>query len=141
MFALVDYDVDGIGIMSTYKYGSISLAHESNAIVPTMEWLGVRSRDFIRVNKYKKRQEKDLSGLLQLSARDRRLATKMLEREQILGETGTELEWRQELQIMLMLNVKAEIQILEAGSNFEKWLDAKLRAGRAASKRKIDGRS
>lgn len=53
----------------------------------------------------------------------------MLEKE-MLGEYGKESEWRRELQVMLMLNVKAEIQILSSGEGgLERWLDAKLLDG------------
>lgn len=65
-------------------------------------------------------------GLLKLTARDRRIARRMLEREHF-GEEGRELEWRREVQVMLMLNVKVEIQILsEREGGLEGWLDGKL---------------
>ena len=48
MFVLVDYDPDGIAIMSTYKYGSYRLAHEVMATqgsynlgLPHLRWIGV----------------------------------------------------------------------------------------------------
>jgi meiotic recombination protein SPO11 len=100
--------------MSTYKHGSISLAHESASLaVPSIQWLGVRSYDFLQ-------KEEDVQGLLKLTARDRRIAVKMLEKE-MFGEE----EWR-ELQVMLMLNVKAEIQVLGNGESLGEWLDGKL---------------
>ncbi|TVY87160.1 Meiotic recombination protein, partial [Lachnellula willkommii] len=49
ILALVDYDPDGLGILSTYKHGSIALAHESGLAVSSVEWLGVRSCDFLEV--------------------------------------------------------------------------------------------
>ena len=45
MFALVDYDPDGIAIMRTYKYGSRGLDHEGDSTVPHLRWLGIRSSD------------------------------------------------------------------------------------------------
>lgn len=38
----------------------------------------------------------------------------------------TDEEWKKELQAMLMLNVKAEIQILGNGDTLGEWLDKKL---------------
>ena len=119
IFALVDFDPDGLGIMSTYKHGSMALAHESlNLIVPSVQWLGVRSSDFLATGL-------DVQGLLKLTARDRRIARKMLEKE-MFGEEGQETEWRRELQVMLMTNVKAEIQILGNSKSLGIWLDNKL---------------
>ncbi|TVY82608.1 Meiotic recombination protein rec12 [Lachnellula suecica] len=113
ILALVDFDADGIGIMSTYKSGSAALAHESATLaVPSIQWLGVRSCDFLKT-------DADVPGLLKLTARDRRIAVKMLEREM-------EEEWRRELQVMLMLDVKAEIQVLGNGERLGEWLDGKL---------------
>ena len=119
IFALVDFDPDGLGIMSTYKYGSMALAHQSqNLAVPSIHWLGVRSSDIIQASI-------DKTGLLKLCARDRRIGRLMLEKD-IFGEDEREQEWRRELQLMLMLNVKAEIQILNSGIGLQSWLDAKL---------------
>jgi len=115
IFALVDFDPDGIGIMSTYKYGSAALAHESNVAVPSIMWFGIRSRDII--------QDQDTKGLLKLTRRDREMASKMLQNTVFKQEE----EWRRELQVMLMLNMKAEIQILGSGDRLEHWLDRRLR--------------
>lgn len=100
--------------MSVYKHGSISLAHEKDVAVPSIRWLGVRSQDFLKT-------ESDMPGLLTLTKRDRRIAGIMLGK----SEEG-DLEWRRELQVMLMLNVKAEIQILGGGEMLREWLDGKL---------------
>jgi meiotic recombination protein SPO11 len=105
--------------MSTYKYGSMALAHENqNLAVPSVRWLGVRSSDIIQGSNNR-------TGLLKLSSRDRRIATRMLEKG-IFEEEKGEREWRRELQVMLMLNVKAEIQILSSGEGLEAWLNTKL---------------
>ena len=118
MFGLVDFDPDGLGILSTYKHGSLALAHQnSNLDAPSICWLGVRSGDIVQ-------DSGDKTGLLKLSARDRRIAGKMLERD-AFGPEGREQEWRRELQVMLILNFKAEIQILSAGG-LERWLDRTL---------------
>ncbi|KAH7330466.1 Spo11/DNA topoisomerase VI subunit A [Rhexocercosporidium sp. MPI-PUGE-AT-0058] len=114
IYALVDFDPDGLGIMSTYKHGSQALSHEINLAVPSLQWLGVRSRDFLG-------KEADIRGLLRMTARDRRIALRMLER----GEESDEGR-RRELQVMLMLNIKAEIQILGNGERLGEWLDERL---------------
>ncbi|CAG8972767.1 hypothetical protein HYALB_00006859 [Hymenoscyphus albidus] len=121
IFALVDFDPDGLGILSIYKHGSAALAHEPNLAVPSIQWLGVRSRDFLH-------EERDLQGLLKMTSRDRRIAGKMLGKK-MFEEGGCESECRRELQVMLMLNVKAEIQILGNGERLGGWLDGKLKEG------------
>ncbi|PMD37215.1 DNA topoisomerase IV, alpha subunit [Hyaloscypha variabilis F] len=117
IFALVDFDPDGISIMSTYKHGSMSLAHETNVAVPSIRWLGVRSCDFLNT-------ETEIQGLLNLTARDRRVAVKMLAK--CVDEEERDVEWKREFRVMLMLNVKAEIQILGNGDMLGEWLDKKL---------------
>ncbi|TEY86522.1 hypothetical protein BOTCAL_0006g00010 [Botryotinia calthae] len=119
IYALVDFDPDGIGIMSTYKHGSVALAHENEDLsVPFMHWLGLRSKDMMQGGK-------ENEGLLKLTERDRRLAVKMLQRD-VCQEYGDEHEWRREIQVMLMLNKKAEIQIIGNGDELENWLNKKL---------------
>ncbi|KAI9647676.1 endodeoxyribonuclease [Ciborinia camelliae] len=119
IYALVDFDPDGIGIMSTYKHGSVALAHENKDLsVPSICWLGLRSMDMMEGGE-------ENEGLLKLTKRDRRLAVMMLQRD-VCQENGDEEEWRRELQIMLMLNKKAEIQIIGHGDTLEGWLNRKL---------------
>ncbi|KAF7960182.1 hypothetical protein EAE96_001780 [Botrytis aclada] len=119
IYALVDFDPDGIGIMSTYKHGSVALAHENeNLSVPSMRWLGLKSKDMMQGGK-------ENEGLLKLTERDRRLAVKMLERD-MCQEGGVETEWRKEIQVMLMLNKKAEVQIIGNGDALENWLNNNL---------------
>ncbi|POS82716.1 hypothetical protein EPUL_005034 [Erysiphe pulchra] len=112
ILALMDFDPDGIGIMATYKYGSIKCPCKKSNTVPFIEWLGIKS-DVIP------QFQEATRGLQTLSARDRRLATKMLERFKVL-------EWKEQLQIMLMLNFKAEIQILGGSDSLCHWLDLNL---------------
>lgn len=52
-------------------------------------------------------------SILTLSARDRKKAVDMLSNANMSNE-GPEPEWRRDLQIMLLLNVKAELQILDS---------------------------
>lgn len=63
-------------------------------------------------------------GLLNLTKRDRGVALGMLGRE------GLDEEWKREVRVMLMLGVKAEIQVLsERIGGLERWLDGKLADG------------
>jgi meiotic recombination protein SPO11 len=102
-----DYDPDGIGILTTYKYSSATLQYESADLeCPEMQWLGLKSSELQTAI------SGDRHGLLPLTPRDRRKASLMLGREPLI-EGGNEPEWRSELQVMLFLNFKAEIQILE----------------------------
>ena len=69
----------------------------------------------------------DYTGLLPLTARDRKKAAEMLERSEILHEGGSEAEWRRELQIMLMLNVKARLEVLaEREEGAKGWVEERL---------------
>ena len=123
IYVLADFDPDGMAVMSTYKHGSWNLSHESaQLLVPGIEWLGIRSTDIITTDTGDKSND-----LLRLSARDRHKATKMLENSAVFREDGSEEEWRRELQVMLMLNVKAEMESLgEREGGVDGWVDEKL---------------
>ncbi|KAL8871465.1 MAG: hypothetical protein Q9174_002708 [Haloplaca sp. 1 TL-2023] len=117
---------DGIAIMYTYKHGSRTLSHENaNLKTPTVRWLGVRSNDLFPEGSSAEPME-DRTGLLKLSRRDRKKALDILCRE-VCEEDGVEKEWRRELQIMLMLNVKVEMEILaQREGGVENWVDQRL---------------
>jgi len=123
MYAFVDLDPDGIAILSTYKYGSYRLAHEGIASkdapalgLPNIRWLGVKTHHIGRAPATESETNTsampELQGLMRLTTRDRIKAACMLEWN-LCSESGLEQEWRRELQSMLMLNVKAEMQILD----------------------------
>ncbi|GLA39277.1 hypothetical protein AnigIFM63309_006614 [Aspergillus niger] len=122
-YALVDGDPDGMAIMATYKYGSVAFAHENrNLNVPGLHWLGLRLADVVA--------GADPLGddtLLHLTKRDRKKAIAMLSKNPVWEADGPEPEWRVELQRMLMLNVKAEMEILyDMEGGLTGWLDRKL---------------
>ncbi|KAI4180102.1 MAG: hypothetical protein LQ346_007058 [Caloplaca aetnensis] len=127
VYALVDFDPDGIAIMSTYKHGSFTLFHESaNLKTPTIRWLGLRSGDLDTEKLLSSSHGDQRKGILVLSARDRKKAVKMLEKE-TYGEAGPEQEWRRELHTMLMLNMKAEMEMLsERKGGVVKWVQERL---------------
>ena len=98
-----------------YKSGSAALAHENHKlVVGRIRLLGIKNED---LNK-----EED-SGTISLTERDRKKAV------QLLGKGSME-EWRSELQRMLYLNVKAEIQAVDVDGRggLELYLNSKLMA-------------
>ncbi|GAM83873.1 hypothetical protein ANO11243_018630 [Dothideomycetidae sp. 11243] len=104
VLALTDFDPDGIAIYNTFKSGSKALAYEGPEIVtPHMTRLGLGCADLARIIGTGRDQV-----LMRLTKRDRRKAQLMLGQE-----CGRDLVVRRELQVMLMLNVKAELQILD----------------------------
>ena len=130
MYALTDFDPDGIAIMSTYKHGSLGLSHENAYLkVASIQWLGIRSRDILEgINTSE--ENADGMGLLRLTARDRRKACKMLENSEVFAEEGGEGEWRREVQIMLMLNVKAEMEgLANREGGVDGWVEQRLGEG------------
>lgn len=120
---LVDNDPDGMAIMSTYKYGSVAQAHENaNLSVSNVQWLGLRSSDIATGA-----NAATSCTLIPLSLRDRKKAQAMLLKSPIFT-AEQEPEWKLELQRMLMMNVKAEIEALyEHEGGLEGWLDIGLR--------------
>ncbi|PYI12205.1 meiotic recombination protein spo11 [Aspergillus sclerotiicarbonarius CBS 121057] len=122
-YALVDSDPDGMAIMATYKYGSVAFAHENrNLNIPDLHWLGLRTSDIVA--------GPDPLGdeaLIHLTERDRKRAITMLSKNPVWAADGPEQEWRAELQHMLVLNVKAETEILYDGDGgLVGWLDRKM---------------
>ncbi|KAF2208571.1 hypothetical protein CERZMDRAFT_114532 [Cercospora zeae-maydis SCOH1-5] len=110
VFGLADFDPDGIAILSIYRQGSRALAHENKElVVPQLQWLGLRSEHLDTGGC----SPHATQGLLTLSKRDRAMAIRMLEQTGAEGGGDSSLQ-RQELQAMLMLNVKAELQLLDA---------------------------
>ncbi|KAI6856586.1 DNA topoisomerase IV, alpha subunit [Hortaea werneckii] len=110
VFGLADYDPDGIAILDVYKHGSAAMRHENLGLkVEKLSRLGLNSGHIIT-----SRDEAHANqGLLTLTARDRSKACKMLERRSQDGGAKKDTT-RRELQIMLMLNIKAELQLLDA---------------------------
>jgi meiotic recombination protein SPO11 len=119
IYAMVDFDPDGIAIFSTYKYGSRNLAHETSQMcLPHIQWLGLRSEHLLRGE-----GTHDDQGLLTLTARDGKKARSMLAWQVLEGDE----DLRRELQVMLMLNIKAELQLLDATSDgMSKLLESSL---------------
>lgn len=103
---MMDFDPDGIAIYSTYKHGSKCTAHEPDELqLPQMKWLGLSCDHMLRNADSCAEQ-----GLLTLSSRDRKKAQKMLEWKALANEDDLQTSLRS----MLMLNLKGELQILDA---------------------------
>lgn len=67
-------------------------------------------------------------ALMSLTRRDRRKIVSMLSNNPVWAVDGPEPEWRVELQRMLMLNAKAEVEILyDREDGLEKWIDREMR--------------
>ncbi|MCJ1465772.1 hypothetical protein MMC07_004391 [Pseudocyphellaria aurata] len=149
IYALMDFDPDGISILSIYKHGSWTLSHENaNHNVRSIRWLGLQSSDLVHSTNHES-DGPDSNGsmgptsssnstsresLLRLSLRDRRKATGMLKRDPFLLEAdddarwSEETGWRRELQVMLVLGYKAEMELLgEREGGVEAWLERKLK--------------
>ncbi|KAL4959861.1 putative meiosis-specific topoisomerase Spo11 [Aspergillus stella-maris] len=123
-YALVDGDPDGMAIMSTYKYGSMAHTQDNARLnLQCLRWLGLRTSEMVK--------GLGLDGdeaLMPLTKRDRKKIVSMLSRSPVWAVDGPEREWRVELQRMLMLNVKAEIEILyERVGGIEGWLNREMR--------------
>ncbi|KAE8134871.1 meiotic recombination protein spo11 [Aspergillus pseudotamarii] len=122
-YGLVDSDPDGMAIMSTYKYGSMAHTNQNGRLnIPSLWWLGLRTSDVVSGA-----PSNDDGALIRLTVRDRKKVMTMLSNNPVWAAEGPELEWRAELQQMLMLNLKAEIEILyDRDEGLEGWIDQKM---------------
>ncbi|KAL5612935.1 hypothetical protein BROUX41_003988 [Berkeleyomyces rouxiae] len=133
MLAVTDFDPDGAKIFSCYKHGSESSSHEINSTIPSLEWLGVRSRHLQAAVRFDQHNNLPPSSpalqdqLLPMSMRDRVYAAYMMTRLALKFEANTQtLELMSQLQIMMMLGVKAEMQMFNENGNIAQWLDRQL---------------
>ena len=125
--------------MSTYKHGSYRLAHENVTSkdtpalnLPRLHWLGVQSHQISRIPATEGNTDNDTianaQGLMRLTPRDRTKARHMLEWD-LYAENGPEASCRRELQTMLVLNMKAEMQVLDdLPGGLATWLSTELGA-------------
>ncbi|OAP61502.1 hypothetical protein AYL99_03705 [Fonsecaea erecta] len=124
VFGLFDWDPDGVGILKCYLYGSKNLAQEHGCNIPELRWVGLKAEDVV--------SSRDTgSSFMRLSKRDRMTAIGLLASQEWYDQAGTALPGLQEavteVQRMLMLNQKAEIQSLDEGrGGLEDWLTGRL---------------
>ncbi|KAK1537881.1 type IIB DNA topoisomerase, partial [Colletotrichum paranaense] len=137
IFALVDFDCYGIAIMRCYSYGTRGHAHEKATTVPSMQWLGIKSDDLAFRQDATPRHGPDINGSQRrpcaslfdstssLTLRDRTRAINTIKE---IEEDGTEndQDCRRELQVMLFLGIKAEIQAVDNAGDMSRWLDEHL---------------
>ncbi|GFO04714.1 meiotic recombination protein spo11 [Plakobranchus ocellatus] len=107
VFVLVDADPHGIEIMAVYKYGSMSQAYENQHLaIPAMHWLGILPEDISRLHIPQ-------SSLIALTSRDAQKCEALKARPYCRGEVMTTAQ----INFLLELNVKAEIQCLDSISS------------------------
>ncbi|KAK2845264.1 hypothetical protein FQN49_005892 [Arthroderma sp. PD_2] len=113
----------GMAIMSTYKYGSMAQVHQNAKLnVHAIQWIGLQASEMISTVDGPNR-----SSLIPMSQRDRKKSEAMLKQNPSFAEDGPEPTWRRELQSLLMVNMKAEIEVLyQLDGGIEGWLDKKL---------------
>lgn len=110
----------GVDILKCYRVGSKAAADDLSANLPELKWLGVRYEDVQRHG--------NSGSTMSLSPADRKRAIKLMENMTMDGKAALEelSDCRDELQRMLMLNRKAEIQLL--GDDLCEWAKAKMLA-------------
>ncbi|KAM4066577.1 type IIB DNA topoisomerase domain-containing protein [Hirsutella rhossiliensis] len=130
ILVLTDFDPDGLNIFRCYRFGSDGAAHESAAQNRGLRWLGVKARHLQEFPLAPHASRASISStscrdpISQLTARDRKLATRTLLNLSTLCTDDPELERLQrELRRMLMMGIKAEIQWLDNAGNLGGWLD------------------
>ncbi|KAI8304108.1 Meiotic recombination protein rec12 [Colletotrichum sp. SAR11_240] len=136
IYGLVDFDPYGVNIMRCYSHGSRGHAHEVGVTVPSMQWLGIKSDDLLgrrdlevdddSAFSRQQQSESSFDATDALKERDRKIAKTLL-RNIPADFDEYNIDCRRELQIMLFLNVKAEIQAVDDAGNISDWLDAHMR--------------
>jgi meiotic recombination protein SPO11 len=118
VFGLFDYDPYGIDILKCYRVGSKASAAEPQLARPGLKWIGLRSEDVATIPRP--------GAAMLLSQSDRQRAVKLMASTSAAGfGVIQELQdCRDELQCMLMLNKKAEIQVLE--HDLCRWAEQKM---------------
>lgn len=152
IFVLADYDPDGLNILRHYRLKSDIVSE--NFTAPAIRWLGIKSQDLLeresRLDMLRipspdnsqlpdSQSSKESSGskisisstecrepISALSTRDRNVAVGILKKVVESGDEPAALELRRELQVMLMMGIKAEIQWLDEAGNLTEWLDVKI---------------
>jgi len=124
-FGIVDYDPDGLNIMHHYRKGPRVAARGESLAMPGMTWLGIHCRDM--ANRQQPAAEVEISQsepALCLTSRDRTLARGLI--GGLSASTAHEADLRVELQCMLMLGYKAEIQSVDDNGDLSRWAEERL---------------
>ncbi|KAJ4863705.1 type IIB DNA topoisomerase domain-containing protein [Trichoderma breve] len=126
IFVLADYDPDGLNILRHYRLKS-EIASEGFT-APAIRWLGIKSQS----SKESTGSKTSISStecrepISPLSTRDRNVAVGILKKLVDSGDDPTAVKLGRELQVMLMMGIKAEIQWLDEAGNLTEWLDTKI---------------
>ncbi|KAF4447350.1 hypothetical protein F53441_9114 [Fusarium austroafricanum] len=142
ILGLLDYDPDGVKILRCYRYGSDRLSHEADLGTQALQWLGIKSTHLLRdyANAFpassgppsQSYQVSITSTLCRdpityLNVRERSVAISTLKK--IANSLPDEIEvseMRRELQLMIALGVKAEIEWLDESGDLCSWLDGEI---------------
>ncbi|MCY3411859.1 MAG: hypothetical protein INQ03_09525 [Candidatus Heimdallarchaeota archaeon] len=107
ILALMDADIYGFEILRVYSVGSKALSFEAaNLAVPNIKWLGLLPSDLKDESDFKIPK----STHIKMSNSDEKRTKLLLEEEFVKRKP----EWTREIQVLLDLKVKAEIQALNA---------------------------
>ncbi|KAL4603747.1 hypothetical protein ACB092_10G145600 [Castanea dentata] len=97
ILALVDWNPAGLGILCTFKFGSIGMGLEAYRYACNVKWLGLRGDDLQLIPE---------QSMVPLKQRDLQIATSLMSSE-ILQEN-----YRRELAVMVQLGQRVEIEAL-----------------------------
>ncbi|UKZ72621.1 hypothetical protein TrVFT333_000254 [Trichoderma virens FT-333] len=153
IFVLADYDPDGLNILRHYRLKSEFVSQEFTA--PAIRWLGIKSQDLLErkarldmlilpspdnLQPPDSQSSEESTGskasisstecrepISALSTRDRKVAVRILEKVVGSRDDLEAIELGRELQVLLMMGIKAEIQWLDEAGTLAGWLDMKLR--------------
>lgn len=101
-------------------------AHENMRLCAAdIHWLGLRVGELATNREADGAVDDEIT--ITMRPRDRKRARDMLRRSPAFASDRPDAPWRSELQRMLMLNLKAEIEILyDKAGGIEGWLDTRL---------------
>ncbi|KAJ4256725.1 endodeoxyribonuclease [Fusarium torreyae] len=142
IMGLFDYDPDGVKILRCYRYGSDRLSHEANLGTQALQWLGIKSTHLVQdytshssVGSGPSSQSSQVSitstscrdPVSYLSVRERTMAASILKKIASSSTHDIETcEMKRELQLMIVLGVKAEIEWLDESGDLCSWLDGEI---------------
>ena len=139
ILGLFDYDPDGVKIMRCYRDGSDRLGHETDLNIHRLQWLGIKSvhlfRDFTNTRSAPASQSSQASitstacrdPVTYMTTRERNAAIPILKKIAVSSSNEIEVsETMHELQVMMALGVKAEIEWLDESGDLCSWLDDEI---------------
>ncbi|KAF5571278.1 meiotic recombination SPO11 [Fusarium phyllophilum] len=120
LLGLFDYDPDGVKILRCYQHGSERLSHEADLGIEALRNYGQPSH--VSITSIQCRDP-----VTYLNGRERAAAISTLKKASLHSPNELEgSELRLELQLMMMLGVKAEIEWLDESGDLCSWLDGEI---------------